>query len=83
MPELDIIKVTDHSPPATAKQVGGSHYKNLAIQPAQYMHENKIDYLAGNAIKYLTRYKSKNGAEDIKKAKHYCEMILEMEYGIK
>ncbi len=64
-------------------QVGGSHYVGFAIQPAEFMHRNEIGFLAGNAIKYLVRYKSKGGAEDIKKAIHYCQMLLEMEYGDK
>lgn len=66
-----------------AKQEGGSHYKDMGIQPAEYITKNGISFLAGNAIKYLSRHHLKGKAEDIKKAIHYCEMILEMEYGIK
>lgn len=62
------------------KQEGGTHYKDMVIEPAEYIHKNKIGFLAGNAIKYISRYKNKNGKEDIKKAIHYLEMILEMEY---
>lgn len=62
-------------------QVAGDHYKTLAIQPVQYIHANGIGYMAGNVIKYITRYKAKGGAEDIKKAIHYCQLLLEMEYG--
>jgi hypothetical protein len=61
-------------------QVGGGHYKDLAIQPAEYNHANKIPYLEGNVIKYVTRHKSKNGRQDIEKAIHYLELVLEMEY---
>jgi hypothetical protein len=61
-------------------QVGGDHYKKLAIQPVEYIHANNLSYLVGNVIKYVTRYKEKNGAEDIKKAIHYCELILLLEY---
>ena len=58
------------------KQVGGSHYQ-LAIQPVDYIMENGLDYLQGNVIKYVTRYKDKNGVEDLDKAIHYIEMIKE------
>lgn len=65
------------------KQEGGDHYKKMAIEPAEYIHKNSIGFLAGNAIKYTSRYKSKGGKEYIKKAIHYLQMILEMEYGEK
>lgn len=61
---------------ATDTQVGGSHYQ-LPIQPIDYIVKNGISYREGNAIKYITRHKDKNGAEDIKKAIHYLQMILE------
>ena len=61
-------------------QAGGSHYKNLAIQPVEYIQANGLDYLQGNIVKYITRHKTKNGAEDIKKAIQYCQLILELEY---
>jgi hypothetical protein len=63
---------------ALNKQVGGSHYK-LPIQPVEFIYKNDLDYIRGNVIKYVTR--KKNGAEDILKAIHYCEMLLELEYG--
>lgn len=66
---------------ALKTQEGGTHYKDMVIQPVEYIHSNSIDYLAGNVIKYVSRHKSKNGAEDIKKAIHYCRLILELEYG--
>ncbi len=62
-------------------QVGGGHYKDLVIQPVEYIHKNSIPYLEGNVIKYVTRHKSKNGRQDIEKSIHYLNMILEMEYG--
>ena len=60
-------------------QVAGSHYKDLAIQPVEYIHRNGIGYMEGNAIKYLTRWKSKGGIEDLRKAKHYIDLLIEME----
>lgn len=63
-------------------QHGGNHYKSLAIQPAEYCHRNGFQFCEAEAIKYLSRFRSKNGAEDLKKAMHFCAMILDMEYNI-
>lgn len=62
-------------------QEGGSHYKKLAIEPVEFIYANDIPFMEGNCIKYLCRHKNKNGAEDIKKVIHYCQLILELEYG--
>jgi hypothetical protein len=62
-------------------QEGGNHYKTLGIQPVEYIQKNNLDYFQGNVVKYVTRHKSKNGAEDVKKALHYCQLILELQYG--
>jgi hypothetical protein len=62
------------------KQVGGKHYKNMKIQPAEFINENKLLFAEGNAIKYICRHQSKGKADDIKKAIHYLEMILERDY---
>ena len=67
---------------AMSVQHGGAHYKNMAIQPAEYCSVNDIGFLPGSGIKYLSRYRDKNGLEDIKKAKHFCEMIARLEYGV-
>ena len=66
---------------ALDRQEGGSHYSKKKIQPIEYIHANGIDFLAGNIIKYATRHKDKNGAEDIRKIIHYAELILHLEYG--
>lgn len=68
---------------ALASQEGGDHYKALKIQPIQYINENGLDYFQGNVVKYVTRHKNKNGVEDIRKAIHYLQLILELQYGIK
>ena len=60
-------------------QVGGGHYKTLAIQPVEYIHKNNIPYLEGNVVKYVTRWRGKNGVEDLKKARHYIDLLIEME----
>jgi len=61
-------------------QVGGKHYKDKRIQPWDYIHSNGIGYLAGNIIKYVSRYKDKSGLEDLYKAKHYIEKLIEEEH---
>ena len=66
---------------AMTKQVGGNHYSKLAIQPVEYITQNKLGYLAGNVIKYVTRYKDKNGLQDLQKARHYVDMLIEIEEG--
>lgn len=66
---------------ALQKQVNGSHYVDMAIQPIEFITANELDFLQGNIIKYVCRHKKKNGADDIKKAIHYCELLLQMEYG--
>ncbi len=63
-------------------QVGGDHYKNMAIQPIEFTHKNNLNFCQGNVIKYITRYKHKNGIEDLKKVKHYVDLLIELEYGI-
>ena len=62
------------------KQIGGKHYRNMKIQPAEFVNENKLLFAEGNAIKYICRHQSKGKADDIKKAIHYLEMILERDY---
>lgn len=59
------------------KQVGGSHYKSLAIEPSEYAMKNGLGFAEGNVVKYVTRYKDKGGLEDLHKAKHYLEMLIE------
>lgn len=61
-------------------EVGGSHYK-MAIEPWDFIYANHIPFDEGSAIKYLCRHKSKNGAEDVKKAISFCEHILKTQYG--
>ncbi len=58
-------------------QIGGSHYKDMKIQPIDYIVENEIPYREANVIKYVSRYKSKNGLEDLQKARHYLDLLIE------
>lgn len=66
---------------ASEVQVGGGHYKEYAIQPTFFIEENRLTWSQGNVVKYITRYKHKNGAKDVAKAIHYAMLILEREYG--
>jgi len=62
------------------KQIAGSHYKKFAIQPSKFVNDNKLLFAEGNAIKYICRHSQKNGREDLEKAMHYIEMIIERDY---
>lgn len=64
---------------ALDKQVGGGHYKDKPIQPVEYIHANKLGFCEGNVVKYLTRWREKNGLQDLYKAKHYLELLIELE----
>ena len=61
-------------------QVGGNHYKNMIIQPIEFIHKNNLNYCQANVIKYICRYKGKNGIEDLNKAKHYIDLLIDFEY---
>ena len=65
--------------PAAAKQtqVGGNHYVNMTIQPIDYITKNGLGFLEGNVVKYVSRWKAKGGVEDLRKAKHYLDMLIE------
>ena len=65
---------------AWGKQVGGGHYKQYAIQPAQFALANGLDYAQSNAIKYIVRHKDKNGVQDLDKAIHYIELLKKHHY---
>lgn len=61
------------------RQEGGGHYKDMAIQPVTYIHANNIPFLEGNIIKYVSRWRNKNGLTDLKKAKHCIELLISFE----
>lgn len=65
-----------------ATQYGGSHYNGRSIQPLQYIMANDLDFCQGNVVKYITRFRDKNGVEDLQKVIHYTQFILEAEYGV-
>ena len=62
------------------KQIGGSHYKKMKIQPSKFVIENELLFPEGSVIKYICRHRFKNGKEDLEKAVHFIEMIIERDY---
>jgi hypothetical protein len=60
---------------ALKTQIGGNHYSSMAIQPAEFIIQNNLDFCQGNVIKYVTRFRAKNGIQDLDKAIHYIEML--------
>lgn len=68
---------------ALKQQIGGGHYKDLAIQPVEYIHKNGIGFVEGAVIKYVSRWRNKNGVEDLKKARHFLDLLIEMEEAAK
>ena len=78
-PELPITMEEDEVFNALEKQVAGNHYKDLPIQPVEYIHANAMGYLEGNVVKYVSRWRKKNGLADLEKAKHYIELLIELE----
>jgi len=69
------------APSALGVQEGGEHYRIGNIQPIEFIHANNLGFCEGNVVKYVTRHLYKNGAEDLKKARHYIDLLLELEYG--
>jgi len=64
---------------ALSRQVSGSHYVNSSIQPIEYIHANGLGFIEGNIIKYITRWRDKNGIQDLEKIKHYIDLLIELE----
>lgn len=62
------------------RQVAGNHYKDLAIQPVEYIHANGLDYFEGNVVKYVTRWRTKGGLADLQKARHYVDLLIALEF---
>ena len=66
---------------ASEVQEGGGHYKKFAIQPTEFIFKNGLGFIEGNVIKYVMRHRDKNGKQDLLKAKHYIDLLIEYEYG--
>lgn len=65
---------------ALDQQEGGTHYKKFAIEPTEYNQKNNLGWCEGNVVKYVTRHNFKGGVEDLKKARHYIDSLIEMQY---
>lgn len=61
-------------------QVGGGHYKEMPIQPAEFCQRNKLGFCESSVVKYVSRHSEKGGRQDIEKAIHFLEILLELEY---
>lgn len=64
---------------ALSRQVAGSHYKDMKIQPVEYIHANGIPFVEGCIIKYVSRWRAKGGVKDLEKALHFVEMLIQLE----
>ena len=62
------------------KQIGGRYYLNMKIQPSEFINKNNLPFAEGNAIKYICRHQDKGEVNDLEKAKHYIDMIIERDY---
>lgn len=78
--ELDLFDMNAVPGCSLDVQVGGSHYKDMVIQPAEYCEYNNIPVLEAGVIKYVSRHMNKNGVQDLEKAKDLIDMIIEMRY---
>lgn len=64
---------------STETQVGGTHYKDMPIQPIEFILKNGLGFCEGNVVKYVSRWRTKGGVEDLKKARHYLDVMIENE----
>lgn len=64
---------------ALQQQEGGDHYRSMAIQPIEFLHANHIPFAEGSVIKYVCRWRKKNGVEDLRKARHFLDLLIELE----
>lgn len=79
-PEPTYMVVPPDSESPKERQVGGDHYCKLKIQPVDFIMANGLNFCAGNVVKYICRYPSKNGKGDLLKARHYIDLLIESEY---
>ena len=72
--------MTFPSKDALENQQGGDHYKNMKIQPVEFIHANGLDFFQVAVIKYVSRFRNKNGKQDLEKARHFIELLIQLEY---
>lgn len=75
-PKYGVVAVCE----SPKEQVGGDHYRRMKIQPIDFITTNGLGFCEGNVVKYIARYKFKNGKEDLLKARHYIDLLIESEY---
>ena len=75
--QKDYISVIGSDP--LSVQVGGGHYKTMAIQPVEYITKNNLGYCEANVVKYISRWRDKGGKKDLEKAKHYIDLLIQLE----
>lgn len=68
-------------PDPKESQIGGEHYSSFKVQPIEFITANNLDFIEGNIIKYIVRHSKKDGAQDVRKAIHYCRLLLKLKYG--
>jgi hypothetical protein len=77
------MSIDDASPEdwdrAHKRQVGGNHYSRYNVQPIDFIIDNNLDWCEANVVKYITRWRDKNGIEDLRKAMHYIQLLIERE----
>ena len=78
---IESVKQLELFPTANDMQVGGDHYMDKVIQPWDYIVSNNLGFLEGNIVKYITRWKEKNGVADLRKAQHYLAKLIEVADG--
>lgn len=72
-------KIKEEKKSALDIQEGGGHYKSKGIQPVEYAYRNNLGFIESNVVKYVSRWKEKNGIQDLKKARHYLDILIEFE----
>lgn len=81
--KIDSVNFARHAKPtALTQQVDGDHYKHLPIQPVEFCQRNGLSFCESSVVKYVCRHRSKGGAKDIRKAIHFLEILLELEYTV-
>ena len=70
-----------HQKPTSALDVqeGGDHYRTMKIQPVEYIHANGLPFIEGCVVKYVSRWRSKGGVKDLEKARHFIDLLIELE----
>jgi len=79
----EVVEMEQEQAAASETQVGGDHYRLMPIQPVEFNQRNGLSFCEASVIKYVSRHKHKNGAEDVRKAIHFLNLLLEIEYNQK